>query len=1775
MTTKFYLFIFLIISFLFSQSSSKLSADETSIEINTEMQSEKISNENNVHLFSATFNKSLGKFIFLYIVPKDYENEYNHIFVSIPGDDETIPSYKQSDYKTIDKNTSLLIETSNIDSDINKAKIAIECKEGCDFTLYYQIVTIIPLVDDRSFDLLLDGKEEFELEYEPESINNLNNKFTFLSNAPSDFSLKIIYNESETILPLTDFYNGYGLFINNELYPDGGKFNFKLSNNGKELVHISNRKLTKENKNLALGDFHSSITGLTNLEKECFNLPKISEEENDKNYNINFMTYTKNILITFDNEEKYEITSESDVIQIDAKKFSEVCLSSTNNKVTTCTFQLLDGTEQTKNQDMQMPLYRGVPKKSKLLKGQIAYYRLNFYPSDSNNLIMNLKSIEGQAKLYYGICTNYPYCNFKEEQLNTLETEKDINNNIFIKKAIESDMAKPYSDPEFQVAVIFCQNEENEKNCEYYITLSCDSDDINIIENERYYSSVQENKVDKYQFNIDDSQSELKSLYINLYSFTGEGVLYIYSDKEMTQEITSATINSIQNQEIAIILANDLPDKTLKGNYYVKVKGISNTIYSIYYYTTKEEINNYLLSNEVTIKGIKLNQEISYLIKNRANYKDSSFLFEYNSLNCDLEVSLTGEDEIINERFHQFIIDPSKAYYNNDYEMKIKAKNSDIQNPSSDFVCLVAITGGEIEEKKEIILNDGVIQKGRITKNINYINYLYTFMANNEESEINLFLEKDPNYIIDLSYSFGNSELTTFKVVNNEKSYVFPRNEFIEKCKNYNDFCSLKIQIKINEKESLLDNSFIDFSLIVNNKITYPSYLPKDKLLKNVLQTNQYQYYYLDLGQNEECDINLDFKEGTGQAIAKIVKKDEIEENPNYIRRVLLPTPDMEGNYIFDQYKKELRITKEMTSKCTKGCEIYIAVFHNDQRFTDYISSFTIHYRKNDNIVYLPENIFVHGNLYSINDKNIYRTKINKNSDIITFYLIGEHTIAYIKKGESIPTSTDKDYTLDTEEKNQLIIKSDSFEVLTYVIITNKLENNYYRGYDIKIDTSESESLNLKFVDYLNNNPCYFNKDNNKCHFILPVQKYNKEKKLYLLTPDCKNTYIYANSVTMEDFDSFTTEQKIQNLPVKLSDSKDYLIFDLSNKIKETYVLITVEASDTQSDYMANLIVGGYYHATTSYLRPKAYSFYSIINDNLRNTLNLAIESQDLYQINFVYISGVNGIISQSELDKEFKFSQDLNNTYTFLFDPELKKDKIFSIKFDLDSIMNDNEELCFYTYIDMKTKSSNIVNIKNSDVLEQKFEFLKSEENKNFYPLAFYEFLPKNLNEEKKFIFQIYDKIPKDLDFSNQKLIIDGYIISKASLEDIKTNPDNLNKEKIIVNGEYGQSTLTSWIHFSKELIKNYTVYDESYLYINIRNSKEEIIEYNYIGIDLLKSTFNFVEMNKYATFKIKEKQNKNLLLLPQPRISFMALEIFVTGDADLRDYSISVRTYSDDVSDYSRNDSTIVENTNTYRANEKQYMMIYLKDTYHYIVANIIKNNYNNANDVNYMLRYRISNSYPTYFFLDNERTISFKLNKDILSMDFNGVRECDKGCTLHDNFKVTYIVRFYDKEKVGNKTIKNIIVGQDYLYEYNLSKIGGDETSKKVNWEVYIQKYNKKEQLIQIVGYASLEDNEEIFSYETFNLKYDDEEKDDDDDDEEDDEENRSKNKFKFRIILFCFILVIIITFGAMYVYIYTQIEIGRRTLMMNSAANNISLIQSPSYRSTDKSNSRMTV
>ena len=1707
-------YILILVTFLFTfPIIHTLSDTVTNIEITTSYESLQISDTENYHIFSATFDKSQGKFILLSLTPTDVENDYNHIFVSIPGDDTTIPSYTNSDYKTVSKNTMLLIETSKIN--YNQAKIAIECKEKCDFNFGYEIVDVIPLIWDKNFDLILNSNEEFTLNYVPLE-DEFSNKFTFFSNSPTDFELKIFYNNIQ-ISPLTEFYNGYGLLINNILYPEKYEFTFKVNHYGKpkELIHISNRKILKnEYKNLAIGDFHSSITGLENYENDCFNLPKLSEESSDKLYNLNFMTYTKNIKVTLTDElntknEEILIQKESSVLQLNAKTFSKMCLSSYDNNIATTTFQLLDGTEQTINQDLQMSLYRGLPLNAKLNKNQIAYYKLNFYPSYSTKLIMNLKTIKGKAKLYYGICNSYPNCNFNVEKLSELETIKSVNDNMFLVKNIESNMSYPYNDPEFQAAVVYCSNES--EDCEFYITLLNEHDELNLIENEKYYNSLSEGDNDFFQFNIYDLETKLNYLYVVLYSYTGNNDFNIYSDVDMKNEIVPSNYIAYGNKIISVINKDDLESKTLQGSYYIKVKANSNSFYSIYYYTKNDfDKNNYYFeSDEVIIQNLSKNDgEKTFYLKNKLS--SDKLFYEFEGLNCELKAELNSE--IFEGRKHQFILENNTSEY---IEMKINVKNYDIET-NDDALCLFTLTGGDYSENEEIILTDGIIKNSQLNNNINFINYIYPILPDISSNQISVHFTKFNSYNIDLSYAFGEETYNTINIKTNEKKLLFNNDEIEKKCSLHSEsYCALRIQIKLSENISLKSSEYVDFTIIVNNDITYPSYLPKNNFIKNILQTNQYQYHYIDIGQNQEIELNIDFSEGEGQAILKVVKKDEIEEGAEYLRRIILPKLGMNDTLNINQYNKNIIITKNLTEKCENGCEVYIGILQTDQKFPNKINVYSIYYRdlnNNNEVVNVPENNEIHGNLNSVNDLQIFRTQITKNT--ISFNAIGENIFVYINKGESIPTKEQSNYKLNSNTKEPLIIESNEEDIFTYIVTTTELNGEYSNNYYLKITSYEN---NIIPIDFKHNSHCHFSSTNTKCNYILTVENYIIEDKLYLYTPDNSNTFIYANSMPITDFDNLSPEDQQKQLPTKQSISTNYLIFYLDQK--NVYLLITVESNIENSD--ATLVIGEFNKPSSSFLNSNNYNFYAL-NENNFNSINLIIQGENLFKVTFNLINNGKGIIEQSQLTKTFELNNDANKQIQFYTDSELRRQKIFTVNFD-----DSNVDLYFYVTLEQRHKS-NFDNFDLSNIKEQKFEYLQNDESKIEFPLSFYSKISDF--SDSQFLLQIFSRVSIEEDkLSNKLLHVDGYIVDDKFINDRKKNPQaEISSDYPKYLGLYDLNTLTSVIKFTN--VSKY--FDNNYFYITIYedSTEEKIGEFSYLELNMLNTYFEYANHYNYSIHNTNAIQTKNLLLIPEMGENKMAIE-FNMDEQSTNNYNFSINQYTSDDTDYSRNSTYIIESSEN--KNGKKRIYVYLNSNCHYIVFNVINKDNLVKND-SYIIKYRIESSNPTYCTLPSQ-VITYNLQGKNLHIEFESVRED----STHTDFKVKYYLRFYDKEKLGNiDSIETIYVKENYLYQFE-KEVQGDETKNVLTYDFEIEENNGKEQIMYLVAYASYEKNEEIISYDSVVLKYD-----------NNNNDEGYVNLNEFWVTVFVFMGVIVVSFGVVFVYLFAKNDVHKRPGVSNS-------------------------
>ena len=103
----------------------------------------------------------------------------------------------------------------------------------------------------------------------------------------------------------------------------------------------------------------------------------------------------------------------------------------------------------------------------------------------------------------------------------------------------------------------------------------------------------------------------------------------------------------------------------------------------------------------------------------------------------------------------------------------------------------------------------------------------------------------------------------------------------------------------------------------------------------------------------------------------------------------------------------------------------------------------------------------------------------------------------------------------------------------------------------------------------------------------------------------------------------------------------------------------------------------------------------------------------------------------------------------------------------------------------------------------------------------------------------------------------------------------------------------------------------------------------------------------------------------------------------------------------------------------------------------------------------------------------------------MNFTGIYESESG-NISPDFKVIYTANFYDKEKLGIDEIKAELQWETPLYNYSIVKIG-EETKDKINWVVNINKNEQREQIVQVKAEAILEDNKEVYIYNSFIFKY----------------------------------------------------------------------------------------
>ena len=176
---------------------------------------------------------------------------------------------------------------------------------------------------------------------------------------------------------------------------------------------------------------------------------------------------------------------------------------------------------------------------------------------------------------------------------------------------------------------------------------------------------------------------------------------------------------------------------------------------------------------------------------------------------------------------------------------------------------------------------------------------------------------------------------------------------------------------------------------------------------------------------------------------------------------------------------------------------------------------------------------------------------------------------------------------------------------------------------------------------------------------------------------------------------------------------------------------------------------------------------------------------------------------------------------------------------------------------------------------------------------------------------------------------------------------------------------------------------------------------------------------------------------------------------------------------------------------------------------------------------------------------KTIDFSLEGKKLTMNFNGITKQSNLQNPFDEFKVIYIVRFYDKKTLDIDNIQAIIELEKPLYRFAMIKLE-EEIQDKISWELEIQENEDNEQVVQLIAEASSKEKTERFMYDSFIFAHKQEKKDD-----KDDKKEKVDKTFEFWLIFGGFVGMIIITYCVMTLYILF-IDKERLTYKINNAS-----------------------
>ena len=345
----------------------------------------------------------------------------------------------------------------------------------------------------------------------------------------------------------------------------------------------------------------------------------------------------------------------------------------------------------------------------------------------------------------------------------------------------------------------------------------------------------------------------------------------------------------------------------------------------------------------------------------------------------------------------------------------------------------------------------------------------------------------------------------------------------------------------------------------------------------DVISGKSFVYYYTDVVLNEEGEINVNFERGTGDVYARLVKKDIIEENANWMGRFHLPKKGDDNLLIVNDYSHKIYYFKSDSKICVKGCFLLITVENTVSRIIEsanYLYDISIMVKvtngKNPQVIEVPFDRFII-NLIPSKEEDLnnyyhyYSFTLTSDASKILFELQSDMTVIYGYKGTKLPKYKDNDFNYNPNDPNSVfeynkspLKKGDKFTISIGVI--RKYQSISEHIYSLRIRVIPENKIDLIPVNSDQNTLCKFETNKKYCYFSVFYRSVDRLKDVYIhvLQDKVSSLQIFAKNLSYSqtlDEKQLPSENNY-DLTSKHQLNKDYLLINLLDMTQEYLIKI-------------------------------------------------------------------------------------------------------------------------------------------------------------------------------------------------------------------------------------------------------------------------------------------------------------------------------------------------------------------------------------------------------------------------------------------------------------------------------------------------------------------------------------------------------------------------------------------------------------------------------------------